>query len=66
MLTVADKGEEGVKFAKILLTSYVNTPQRLIRYQKWEMFRNFDDVAVKLWFYILYIIQVRLSISSTY
>ena len=24
MLTVADRGEGGVKFAKILLTSYVN------------------------------------------
>ena len=26
MLTVADRGEGGVKFAKILLTSYVNAP----------------------------------------
>ena len=26
MLTVADRGREGVKFAKILLTSYVNAP----------------------------------------
>ena len=27
MLTVADRGEGGVKFAKILLTSYVNAPK---------------------------------------
>ena len=27
MLTVADRGEGGVKFVKILLTSYVNAPQ---------------------------------------
>ena len=26
MLTVADRGEGGVKFTKILLTSYVNAP----------------------------------------
>ena len=26
MLTVADRGEGGIKFAKILLTSYVNAP----------------------------------------
>ena len=26
MLTVADRGEDGVTFAKILLTSYVNAP----------------------------------------
>ena len=26
MLTVADRGGGGVKFAKILLTSYVNAP----------------------------------------
>ena len=26
MLTVADRGEGAVKFAKILLTSYVNAP----------------------------------------
>ena len=26
MLTVADRGRGGVKFAKILLTSYVNAP----------------------------------------
>ena len=26
MLAVADRGEGGVKFAKILLTSYVNAP----------------------------------------
>ena len=28
--------------------------QRLIRHQKWKMFSNFDDVSVKIWFYILY------------
>ena len=27
MLTVADRGEGGIKFAKVLLTSYVNAPQ---------------------------------------
>ena len=28
MLTVADRGEGGIKFAKILMTSYVNAPLR--------------------------------------
>ena len=30
MLTVADRREGGVKFAKILLTSYVNAPLRYL------------------------------------
>ena len=30
MLTIADRGEGAVKFAKILLTSYVNAPQAIL------------------------------------
>ena len=31
MLTVADRGRGGVKFAKILLTSYVNAPLTVLK-----------------------------------
>ena len=49
MLTVADRGEGVIKFAKILLTSYVNAPFAVIS---------------RLYINILIIFQVTVSLTD--
>ena len=50
MLTVADRGEGGIKFAKILLTSYVNAP-----------LRGYAHLRQHKFFYINYSIEVFIT-----
>ena len=61
MLTVADRGEGGVKFAKILLTSYVNAPKHreYLTLLDFQFLSIINSVCNFAWFSDPYVINLK-------